>query len=393
MADSHRSGSTEHRQHSPPASDANTGTSPSNQGLKLEDDQSSPVNIKSTELVCHNCGAHVFPALRSLPMDAVPVQGNINTHVSSDDVKGMISEGSKETKQKQRTRIGRLTKNKDGDEKLTDYTDLDTADLDHPNAGNFVFAIRKEYNWLRPGLGRREESLVLISPLLAKAYRSVVKDFSGARLGPLGRMRATISEPFASLFFYYDKISEAARSTEFACEEDFGILAQYYSERILPEHDRIRALIGEGMVQYDDLWALFCPGDLIYSLDECSEPCLQMLIRTEYREGSGLHDDSDKIGNRMVAETWCISWDHSTGSFNRVIKAMRIRPFSGSRSITSLPFYPIKYYNGGPLDALREQLGTRGRRWKDLMSQTPRCLNYSGPARHFSAYEDEYVSR
>ena len=75
----------------------------------------------------------------------------------------------------------------------------------------------------------------------------------------MGRRTATIAEPYASLFFYYDEISKAAENPEFACEEDFGVLAQYYSERILPEHDRIKALLAEGVVLYDDLWALFRP--------------------------------------------------------------------------------------------------------------------------------------
>ncbi|KAH0545284.1 hypothetical protein FGG08_000583 [Glutinoglossum americanum] len=379
MADSHGSRSSES---SPSNSSTNTSISSSNQGLKSEDDQSSRVDVKTTRLVCQNCGAHSFLTATSLLTDAVASQGS-----------NAIAE-DKETKPMKRTRIGRFITDKDGHEQLVEYTDSDKTDLDLPNAGDFVFAVRSEFNFHRTDLSRPEESLVLISPSLAKAYRSVIKASTGTRLGRLGRRTAEIPEPYAPLFFYYDEISKAVENPEFACEEDFGVLAKFYTGRILPEHDKIRALLAEDMVLYDDLWAIFRTGDLIYSLDECSEPCLHMLIRTEYRQSERWYNDPNKHQNRMIAETWCIGWDHSTSTFNRVIKARAIRPFSGSRSITSLPFYPLKYYKGGSLEeinGLLTQVESRGRQWKELMSQKPRCLNYSGPARKFSEREDEYL--
>lgn len=402
MADSHNDRSSDTKQDSLPASDEKPGISTPSQNLNMGDDRSSQTSGQTTKLVCQNCGAHTVSIIQLQLVGAIraPETANTVTDSHSNDPGKTKPEGSDKVMKDEEAnalnsiRIGRFIRDKNGVDQLVDYTDSDRGEPDHPNAGNFVFAIRSEFNWHREDLERPEESIVLLSPPLAKAYRSVVKDFAGTRLGRLGRRSATIPEPFAPLFFYYDRIAEAARSPEFACEEDFAVLAQYYSERILPEHDRIRASLAEGMVQYDDLWAIFRLGDPIFSMDECGEPCLQILIRTDYRQSSRYYDDESKRKNRMVAETWHISWDHSTATFNRVIRARAIFPFSGIRPITSLPFYPINYYKGGSvneIETLKTQLETRGHLWKKLMSQKSRCLKYTGPARKFSAREDEYV--
>jgi hypothetical protein len=402
MGDSYSSRSLEQNLGNPLASDANTGSSPCNETLNPKDDQSSTLNGEATTPVCQNCGLHSLLTLQSVPTSSVPSLRNTNFQANSNDLGETGDEdgpvaivGNAEMNPAKCTRIGRFIKDKEGNKQLVDYEDSAKDDFNFENGEDFVIAISSAYNWSRPELGRPEESLILISPPLAKAYHSVVKDFAGTRLGRLGRSTANITEPYAPLFFYNDEIAKATRNPDFACEEDYAILAGYYSERILPEHDRIKTLLDEGVVQYDDLWALFRPGDLIYSLDEYSEPCLQMLIRTEYRERTRGVERGRKKYNRLVAEMWHISWDHPTGTFGRAIFGRSILPFSGSRSITSLPFYPVKYYKRGALKDIAElqsRLETRGQQWRTLMSEAPRCLKYSGPARKYSAQENEYVS-
>jgi len=354
------------------------------------------------KVICQKCGTQVDSTSSSTLQTDRAVDGSSTSssnHLTDELTSASETSSEEEISTKtaieeaevpKRSRIGRFVKTRNGNERIVDYDDPEGTHPDFPGGGDFVIAIKSEFSWNRPELDRPEESIVLISPSLARAYHSVMKDFGGTRLGRLGRRTANIPEPYSPLFFYWENICNAVVKPEFACEDDFQVLAQFYSKRIQPDHDRIKASLDEREVVYHDLWALFRPGELIYCLDECGEPSLQILIQTEYRD-----NDRSRQYKRIVADTWRISWDHSTGLFNREVITQAIRAFAGSRPITSLPFYPVKYYGDQSpqkIDELRSRLQARGHIWRKLVSQSPQCLKYSGPARKYCSSEDEYVS-
>jgi len=129
-------------------------------------------------------------------------------------------------------------------------------------------------------------------------------------------------------------------------------------------------MVEERTIRHSYLWALFRPGDLVYSLDDFGEPQLHKLI--SITQGS------------MAITMWSISWSISKKKFEREVTSRNIGFFDGECPVTSLSFYPLKYYKSGSaqeIEKLRASLESRGQRWKLLVSEPPLCKHYNGPAR------------
>ena len=48
----------------------------------------------------------------------------------------------------------------------------------------------------------------------------------------------------------------------------------FYDIYVGPSHNEVRASLDEANVRFDNLWAVFKPGDLLYTLDDFEEPHL-----------------------------------------------------------------------------------------------------------------------
>ncbi len=208
----------------------------------------------------------------------------------------------------------------------------------------------------------------------------------------------SIESPYAPLFFYYDELSKfGEENPDDTYDNDMEALTHFYSSCMKPEGERIKRHLAEGSVLFEDLWALFRPGDMLYAVDESGEPCLQILIAVAFREAQPSPGYSFSIvqSRRLAVDMWRIGWDNATGLFQRVTTTRSIRAFSGSRPITSLPFYPVVHYKGGDAEeirALKDELQDRGSKWKGLVSQQASCKHYNGPAWNYSQLEKEHVS-
>ena len=284
------------------------------------------------------------------------------------------------------TRIGRVTKDSDGKSRIVDEADWE-APPDPVRDGTFAITLKKEIlrhaPWGVPIEGKDE--ITIISPSLQKLFRSVVKYFPG--IGLDGSI-ITFTDPYAPLFFYFDGLRSAAeQDPDPKCKEDFESLKRFYMNWVIQEHKKIQEGIEQGIIQYSYLWALFRPGDMIYGLDDMSQPSVYILVATGFRDPDfGFHSDDDFSStrfHRLCADLWCITWDDASKKFQRFTKTRTIRSFSGGRSITSLPFFPLKYYKDGnqeEIDNLLAMLEKRGGDWKSLVSEPPSCRSYSGSA-------------
>jgi hypothetical protein len=296
-----------------------------------------------------------------------------------------------------RTRIGRVTKEEDGKTKIIDEADWE-APPDPVRDGTFAITLKKVIEgWTPWGKAiEGKDEITIVSAALQKLFRSVVKYFPGIGLDG---SNITFRDPYEPLFFYFDELRMAAeQNAEETLAKDFNSLKRFYVNWVFQEHEKIQKIIGHGTIQYDYLWALFRPGDIIYSIDEMSEPCIYILIATAFRKPDRNFRPDDEFTSagfhRLCADMWCITWDNASNAFQRFTTNLSIRSFVGGRSITSLPFYPLKYYKNGSqedIDELLRMLEERGRRWKSLVSEPPSCQSYSGAAMNQETTENQHV--
>ena len=174
---------------------------------------------------------------------------------------------------------------------------------------------------------------------------------------------------------------------------DFNALTRFYDKWVNPIHEKIRNMIAQGAIRFDAIWALFKPGELLYSRDDFDEPCLFVISACEFRGARyATVDFLDKIfGNtprdRFVVDAWANVWDGATKTFSRQNKTFVIHAFPGTRPITSLEIYPTAFYkakDGTDGATLCQEMERRGRLWKDLVSGKPCCKYYDGPAKEMT---------
>lgn len=125
-------------------------------------------------------------------------------------------------------------------------------------------------------------------------------------------------------------------------------------------------------IQFDYLWTIFPPGELVYStlfmkmdqiflVKECGSEIL-------HESDSGKERDSKRVWSLV-----CWSYDWNGKTFNRVPITFKFEEFQGSRVINTLHCYPLKYYNSGNeefgVKQLKENLIRRGKKFRDLCTK------------------------
>ncbi|KAG9194544.1 hypothetical protein G6011_04579 [Alternaria panax] len=205
----------------------------------------------------------------------------------------------------------------------------------------------------------------------------------------------SLSSPFASLVWTWAEADEQANKyvesetpDEKQARVDLGelmrvifassgiqALDQYFKERSF--------FIDEDTISHAALWTLFPPGTLIISHPFLGEPQIFTV------------DSCDRfVRDVHTFDLVCFSFDWAGTEFTRVPFEMKIRYWGSNRkSITELPFYPLKYYicpdnqdttSEDGIAQLKERLVARGKKFVELCTADPgkQMFTYSGDA-HF----------
>jgi hypothetical protein len=238
-----------------------------------------------------------------------------------------------------------------------------------------------------------KDRLTVLSPYLQKVFRSVVRYFPEVIIDS---KTLSFAEPYAPLYFYLDDMIQYVQNDkdEEARPQDMDVLMYFYNRWVAEHHAKVRQTLAQGTAIFEYLWALYKPGECIYELDEFEQPRLYVIETSTFR--SGAKDLGSDLGNlfpilpnintaagRFVVDVWHTTFDSPTQKFTRLLKTMVIKSFSGTRAVTSLEFYPFKYYMDGSkmaADSLLSDLEHRGYRWKDLIGESSSCLYHDGPA-------------
>lgn len=172
----------------------------------------------------------------------------------------------------------------------------------------------------------------------------------------------------------------------------------FYDVSVGPFHDRVRGSLDEANVRFENLWAVFKPGEMLYTLDDFEEPHFFVIGANTFRGRKyGANDfgnllskggsASDGASERFVVDAWTVVWRGSSKVFSREVKTFTINFFAGTRAVSSFKIYPVKYYKDGDTEAqevLLNKVEQRGLAWAQMVSQGPVYKHHDGPARQIS---------
>ncbi|KAF2450124.1 hypothetical protein P171DRAFT_481164 [Karstenula rhodostoma CBS 690.94] len=249
-----------------------------------------------------------------------------------------------------RTRIGRL--NKDDKKDIIDQADWQTMVPKKDIESRLVMAVND-------GDDGREQA-TLYSPYIHKVcptnyFPEVYVEVRSV----------SFSYPYAPFYFYIDQMQEHVENDndEDAKSDDWNDFRKYfYDVYVGAFHDRVRVSLEEANVRFDSLWAVFKPGDMLYTLDDFDAPHLFIISRSTFHShkynaydieslmkkgGAAAAGDSE----RFVIDAWTVTWKGSSKVFSREVKTFVINVFAGTRPVSSFKIYPIKYHKDGDTES------------------------------------------
>ena len=285
--------------------------------------------------------------------------------------------------EKLKTRIGRLVFDETGYDKVVNQKVWESKH----KAGNDIesqFALFLEGN-----------TLWIYSAYIQKVFRAVVQYYPTVTYA---KTFILLAEPYPSLFHYYSQMCEyAAHDTPDPSESpgDFEVFKLFYQSQLASDHDKIRTALTQQTVQFAHLWALYCPGELLYTRDDFDQPQIYSIISGKFKEA----EKADRFNNtpekpwRYCVDGWFTTWDESAKKFTRSFKTTAVNTFEGTRDLTSFACYPLKYHtddNPSEVGKLQNSLEARGNAWKRLVS-SPSCQHYEGMSQQYYHNSSEHV--
>ncbi|ATZ58271.1 CND8 [Botrytis cinerea B05.10] len=205
-----------------------------------------------------------------------------------------------------------------------------------------------------------EKELIIHSPHIMKALRSIVEYYPGQSL--LGDT-ISIKEPYGILVHYRKELQEYKENCDDAeASHHISVLQKYlednFEEKLKLEDDRhARA---NPVVTFEMLWMLFKPGMDVYAQFD------------EQRAGFVLQGCENSTENTrpgqpspLKVKMWYLDFD---GRFvGRRSHEVTIAPFEGEREITSLKVIPAHYIDNNPALSPRKQLEDRGEKFYSML--------------------------
>ncbi|KAK2029178.1 P-loop containing nucleoside triphosphate hydrolase protein [Colletotrichum zoysiae] len=208
------------------------------------------------------------------------------------------------------------------------------------------------------------------SPKLAELLRELLKG--------LGDLELSKSPPELSpqqLYYAWpgleERLSEEKEKPDRADDfiKDLTTALEFLNADFANTKSNMQSLLEFGDITYDLLWALFTPRAVVYTeKNTLKEQQAYLFFSGEYHEtpmgekwyqiqGKMLHHDNDTLG-----------WG---------FPIFKIPHFTGTKRITSLDSFPLKYHPDKK--TIREILIERGRKYVEIVSQAV-CLEYNGLA-------------
>ncbi|RDW58878.1 hypothetical protein BP6252_13354 [Coleophoma cylindrospora] len=254
-----------------------------------------------------------------------------------------------------------------------------------------------DFDYTDDRCGNEVQSITINSSYLMETIRKAIK-FDGA----IDKLSSSLEfdAPFCAFFHHWEDIEATVKTDTNASEtekHEFEVLKWAYNNRQLENdskltfkllHDQISEAIKVGSINYENIWALYRPGERLLIKDALGEWQMAMCVSCRKTIPRDPLMKGIKRPTKWEVVLWQITWNAAEECFSRVLWIYELKPFVGSRRITAIPLLPLKYYqdedNKVPNSEAQQQLENflikRGLSWKNYTSNNPASAFYDGPA-------------
>ncbi|KAI7780369.1 hypothetical protein LA080_016093 [Diaporthe eres] len=132
--------------------------------------------------------------------------------------------------------------------------------------------------------GDKNQSLIK-SPFLVSLFEDVTK-----RTGMTGMTKGSegisFLESYVPLYWCYSEIIQSGANADHSSQQDIQylqFLRYWYEKWVLSVHNKVRETIHSGFIAFDDIWALFRPGEMVCSQDGFKQPEMSIVTAMRYQ--------------------------------------------------------------------------------------------------------------
>jgi hypothetical protein len=277
---------------------------------------------------------------------------------------------------------------KQGDEPYVNC-DSDEFDDDVSSKATKAFTLRKPY---QGAIG-----LTISSPYIREhLLRAIgIEFYNGVAIGA---SHTVLDWPFSPLYHHLGDIRADVHNDPNATKterNDIDALHYFVTEGAPAKlYEDIRSKIAQGFITYDELWALFRPGDLAVVKDPVGNDDIAQIVsvKLERNPRGSIHGPQYLWYITLLKIAW------KGNLFRRVSTRWRMDIFTGSRKILDLQICPL--WSRNDRNSLRDTAIQQGKLWKKHCEGEPTTMLYDGqglsllteePLRQDYTYEREGV--
>lgn len=299
-------------------------------------------------------------ALRAGLSNATSPEVDKNEEVSRKKVRSGKSKKNKRASKIAYKRVDQLWDSSIHNYKLTETVD----DPDADEWDQYIFTVRRQFDWEH----KYESTFVDVrSKPLKDALQHVMQDVKGVSL-----VQDTPSLDPNMLFLYLEEMRSYVKELKAAGKKEMKkkgrkaailkaqnlkVLVKYLDQDFAKTKKTLYPLLENNMITFDLLWALFKPNIVVYTptYNDNEEP---RAFRIEYatRESSLMNGIWYSVEGRYL--------EYDGKAFGMGSMHADVPSFKGSRKISSLSCYPIKYHRN--VEELKAKLIERGKKFVAL---------------------------
>ncbi|KAI9756265.1 MAG: hypothetical protein M4579_003932 [Chaenotheca gracillima] len=193
--------------------------------------------------------------------------------------------------------------------------------------------------------------LEIKSKLVKRALRKVIKFYPGQ---PVDTAELILNDPPKPLFHYRKELDDYKHAkADDETKKHLDLLFKFVDSLLKPSVDRFKDYTKRGLIRFPLVWMLFKPGEIVYT-EKDGEPVCFMLNQVD--AARGLFERSWKLT--------CIGTQYDGERFGKANDVLKIGQFEGTREITSLNVFPLKWHPDA--NKVKQRLLERGKRFISL---------------------------
>lgn len=218
------------------------------------------------------------------------------------------------------------------------------------------------------------DSIVVHSPLIKKVLQKV---FTGYPDLVVDLEELVFDAPFSPFFHRWESFEKAKEEeSDPLTKSHLTLLYDALAAELKTTIQRHKDLVRHKAIDFEILWTLYTPGSLMYSHDNGHDRLYQT-GECEYWQ--------DLSGMKFTVRCEMIEWDGE--KFGKVMLSENISKFKGTRQITTLPSYPLRFHPKA--EEMKAKCIARGKRFQELTGV--HCKDYKGTGIEYTKYSVQTV--